>query len=792
MFWRRARGVYYDCAPHGRGSCRLAASRDRDRGLAVAVADLVKLDAQIAPFAALVDRIAPGDPALAQLRASRDALRPFLDGSGPDRTPAEADAVHHKFLADLKTFVDTWRRELVRELLGPLPELPAIRDVLANTDWLNPDGISTQASLGPLTLRAGLAPVMIPADVVLKTGTLQPPLPPLGLGPSRIDRVGASLAGPLPGDGMLRVLDDGVSGALRLPLGPVTVDALASLRRLPSGGPSFLAILGVEFTPSIQLSFGFALDRVGGIVGIERGLDLDALTRGIRSGTATATLFGAPGSDPSRRLVGAEALFPPQAGHHVVGPMLGLAWLSAGAGTSLVHADVAVLIQLGGPITIAIVGKAKLELSELLRMQVDVAGSIDAARGRVAADISIVEARVLGAFRLTGDAAFRATTGDGGGVVFSAGGFYPGFDPKPIEIGPLRRLGFGTDLPTPGLDIRVEGYFAATSNTMQLGGRLDVVFDAALVVAKGSLGLDAMAQLRPFHFHANVDGGVEVEFLGETFCGVHVSAEVDGPGPMSVSARLTIETFLKDIPWHETFTFGDGAPDRAGRATSLRHEVWQHANDPGVLRASAPDDPAVVLAPQPGPGVVLAPLGELIWAQRLTPLGVLCDRLQSEPLAPAGQKVTAAVAAPATSKGDVREPFAPGAYLNLPPNVALMVPAFDPQIAGLRIGFDRKPAPTVDQPKATDVILIRPNQLPLTTRHKEPLSTAWARAMSDAGLAAPKVWDETARCTRQPETWHTADGAPHDTPVAAWQHARHGAGGVPVHATDPVLDTGGL
>jgi len=34
-------------------------------------------------------------------------------------------------------------------------------------------------------------------------------------------------------------------------------------------------------------------------------------------------------------------------------------------------------------------------------------------------------------------------------TVFSAGGFYPGFDPKPVEIGPLRRLSFGTDIPTP-------------------------------------------------------------------------------------------------------------------------------------------------------------------------------------------------------------------------------------------------------------------------------------------------------------------------------------------------------
>jgi hypothetical protein len=758
----------------------------------MAAADLVKLDTQLAPFLALVGTLAPADPALAQLRSSIDALRPFLDGSAPNRTPLEAKAARDAVAAALEAFIDRWKGELARTLLGGLPELPAVRDVLSTTDWLSPNGIDAQASLGPLTLRVELGSIVVPADAVLQSGPA--PLDPLVLGPSRIDRVGATLAGPFPGDGALRLLGDGFSGALRLPLGPVTVDALASLRRTPSGGPSFLGVLGVGFTPSIQLSFGFALDRVGGVIGVERRLDLDALTRGIRTGSATEALFGAPGGDVTRRLVTVEALFPPQSGSHVVGPMFGLAWLSAGAGLSLVHADVAVLVQLGGPVTIAVVGKGRLELSELLRIQADLAGSVDGARGRVAIDVSIVEARVLGAFRLTGDAAFRLATGAGGGVVFSAGGFYPGFDPRPVEVGPLRRLSFGTDIPTPGLDIRVEGYFAATSNTMQLGGRLDLVFDAALVVARGGIEMDALVQLRPFHFHANVSGEVSVEFLGDTFCGVRVDASVDGPGPMSVNARLTIETFLKDIPWNETFTFGGGAADRAGRATSLLAVIAESARTAPLLHGSAADDHEVVLEPRPptGPEVVLFPRGELTWIQRVSPLSIRCERLQSEPLVPAGQEVRASVLAPAKRAADQKEPFAPGSFLNLPENLAMHVPAFDPQIAGLRIGFEPETVTPVAQPPATDVVIIRPNQPLHTGRVASPLVIGWSRAIADVGLAAPRVWTETPAVTVQPETWRTADGGAHDAASVAWQHARHLSGGVPIHAADPVLDTGGI
>ena len=756
----------------------------------MAAADLARLDAQLAPFLAMVGTLAPADPALTQLRSRIDALRPFLDGSAPDRTAAEAKAARDAVVAALKAFIDRWKSELTRTLLGALPELPAIRDVLCTTDWLSPDGINAHASLGPLVLRVGLGPVVVPTLAMLASGPAA--LEPLVLGPSRIDSVGATLAGPFPGDGALRVLDDGFSGALRLPLGAVTVDALASLRRTPGGGPSFLGVIGAGFTPSIQLSFGFAMDRVGGVIGIERRLDLDALTRGIRDGSATKTLFGSPGEDAKRRLVAVEALFPPQSGSHVVGPMFGLAWLSAGAGLSLVHADIAVLVQLGGPVTMAVVGKGRLELSELLRMQVDLAGSVDGARGRVAVDVSIVEARVLGAFRLTGDAAFRLATGDGGGVVFSAGGFYPGFDPKPVEVGPLRRLSFGTDIPTPGLDIRVEGYFAATSNTLQLGGRLDLVFDAALVVARGGIGLDALAQLRPFHFHANVSGQVSVEFFGETFCGVHVDAGVDGPGPMSVNARLTIETFLKDIPWHETFTFGGGTADRAGRATSLLAVIAENARTAPQLRTSAPDDAEVVLQPRPTTGaeVLLFPRGELTWIQRVSPLNIRCERLQSEPLTPAGQEVRGSVLAPAQWAADEKEPFAPGSFLNLPENLAMQFPAFDPQVAGLRIRFDPDAPVGVLQPNATDVVIIRPNKPPFAARVGAPLATAWSRTLADVGLAAPRVWARTPAVTSKAETWLTSDGDAHPSASVAWQHARHLSGGVPIHAADPVLETG--
>ena len=67
--------------------------------------------------------------------------------------------------------------------------------------------------------------------------------------------------------------------ALRQRFGlPELVDDLAEL--IEWLGLESPAVMGVSFTPPIQLSFGFSLDRVGGIIGAGRTVDTDALAQG--------------------------------------------------------------------------------------------------------------------------------------------------------------------------------------------------------------------------------------------------------------------------------------------------------------------------------------------------------------------------------------------------------------------------------------------------------------------------------------------------------------------------------
>src|SRR5207244_6341590 len=94
------------------------------------------------------------------------------------------------------------------------------------------------------------------------------------------------------------------------------------------------------------------------------------------------------------------------------------------------------------------------------------------------------------------------------------------------------------------------------------GGYLEAGISAGGCGAHGFLAVDSIVQFTPFHVHADVSAGFEVDVFGMTFCGVRLDGTVDAPGPVTIQGRLTVETFLHAFHFDETFTFGsvDGPP----------------------------------------------------------------------------------------------------------------------------------------------------------------------------------------------------------------------------------------
>ena len=212
----------------------------------------------------------------------------------------------------------------------------------------------------------------------------------------------------------------------------------------------------------------------------------------------------------------------------------------------------------------------------------------------------------------------------------------------------MRRLGFHLDLPVPGIDVRADGYLAVTSNTVQLGGHFEAGISAAGCGAHGFLDVDAIVQFSPFHLHADVSAGFEVEVFGLTFGGIRLDGTIDGPGPVTIHGRLTVETFLKDFYFDETFTFGSGGgPPAVPPAASRRGPRATRRCARRALHAVGGPDRDVVLDPLPVPPklALVQPRGGVAWQQHRVPLTIPIDRLDGAPLG-SMQRVTASVPRP--------------------------------------------------------------------------------------------------------------------------------------------------
>lgn len=708
-----------------------------------------------------------GDPRLAELLAAADDVDVAL------AVPAELDAAQARW----RSAVAGAKVQLMAFLLDaiPLDDLPL---PLASADWTGAAGVTLDATLGPLSVHGQSPPLrvnQIGGGASIAIG----PMPPDGLG--------AHLAaGPVSGDGAVAVLPDGLSGLLALHLGVIQVAALASAREV-DGTASFAAVFSAGFTPGIQLGFGFQVARVGGVVGINRSVDPHALAARLRDGSAGEVLFPLDVGDGGRRALAAvEEILPVHVGNAVVGPTLRLSWLEI-AGQGFCSLDIAVLIELPGPQRVIVVGVARAGIPPVLQLRVDVLGVLDLVHRTLSVDASLVDSGVLGIFTIYGDLAFRQSWGPQAYTVLSVGGFFPGFRPQPAQIPPMRRLGMHLDLPVPGITMHAEGYLAVTSNTVQIGGYYEAGISAAGCGAHGFLAVDAIVQFTPFHIHAKVSAGFEVEVFGITFGGVRLDGVLDAPGPVTIRGRLTVETFLVDFHFDETFTFG--APDRppqvpARRAAQvLLDEEVRAAN---LVAVGGPDvDVVPGRSPVPPDVALVWPRGGVLWRQHRLPLGIAVDRLDGAPLGRT-QSVTASVPHPGGGTDDL---FAPGSFITLTEAEALNRPAYEDLPAGVvsAAGADLT-GPSRSQPVKPEVFRkVRGEQLSrvgLGLVDVRGLPAALL-AMVAARDATPVLATTTAMVGAANETWlSTADGTSHTSATAAHQSVRVARAGVALAAAD--------
>jgi hypothetical protein len=492
------------------------------------------------------------------------------------------------------------------------------------------------------------------------------------------------------GAGFLATTRDGAFvGAFDLDLGFVAVRALAVLQPAEGRRPLSLAVLiAVEFPyPGIQLGLGFSLSAVGGIVAINRGVDLLALEAAVLDGRAVALLAPAGAeSNPAAALATLAEIFPTTAGRVVVGPLLQVSW-----GGRLITITIALIFDLPNPPTLALLGRLTVAIPDPAVPLILIGVTFLAAF-----DPSIPMARITGTLTgshivflsLQGDAFLLVAGGSQPNLVISAGGFHPAY-PRPARTPALRRIGFDLcALPVPRM--RAEMYFALTANSVQFGASVYLAAKLAGCGIEGRFSFDALCVFAPrFGFSVQVSGRVAVEAFGQTLVAVALDLLLEGPAPWHVRGRGSISLLWEDISFEFDETWGSPPPPIL-EAPPIEQELRRAFLEP---RAWLPDAigaerSGVVLHSQRGEQPQLHPLGRLHARQQRLPFNVIVQRYEGARIAPQLWEIAGVgtrVGQPETMGDLLRDEFPRAHYFELDESQQLAARGFTQEVSGVTL-----------------------------------------------------------------------------------------------------------
>ncbi len=149
--------------------------------------------------------------------------------------------------------------------------------------------------------------------------------------------------------------------------------------------------------------------------------------------------------------------------------------------------------------------------------------------------------------------AMRVSWGDQPNFVFSIGGFHPAYTPPPNfpKLQPMT-LDLGSHGPA---KISVSGFFAVTSNTVQVGGAASRHASGSGISLDASVSVKALFVFQPFSFEADIDASVKISFHGYG-PSVHLSGTLDGPSPWHIKGEVCVSIIWWDACLGFDVTFG--------------------------------------------------------------------------------------------------------------------------------------------------------------------------------------------------------------------------------------------
>ncbi|WP_084735641.1 DUF6603 domain-containing protein [Actinophytocola xinjiangensis] len=560
-----------------------------------------------------------------------------------------------------------------------------------------PDGVPLELSAN---LTAALGPLTAAVERVGLLAQLRFPDGGGNLGPLDVTfgfkaptGVGLSVdAGIVSGGGFLYLDPERgeYAGALELTFaGFVQVKAIGLITtRMPDGsqGFSLLIVLTAEFGTGLQLGFGFTLLGVGGILGLNRRMDLDALTEGVVSGSIDSVMFPKDVVANAPRIISdLRRFFPPEDGTFLVGPMAKIGW-----GTpTLVSVSLGVIVEIP-PGTIAILGVLECVLPSkdvpLLALRVEFVGALEVDRSRLWFFAKLFDSHIL-TLTIDGGMGLLVDWSADPDFVLTVGGFHPAYTPPPLPFPVPPRLSIDI-LNAPGRLIRVSGYFAVTSNTAQFGAKAELRLGFDDFGLTGHLSFDALFRFSPFSFVVEISAGVSLKAFGVGLFSIDLYLQLEGISPWRAHGRGSISLLFFEISADFDITWGEQRTTTLPPVevlALLEGEVRKTEGWRTRLPAGG-GDPLVTLRQLPPGDLVLHPLGSLFVQQRAIPLDVRLDRVGGQRPSDGKRFTLAPVPGSGLAQASVTgDQFAMAQFQDMDDATKLSRPAYEHQDAGVEL-----------------------------------------------------------------------------------------------------------
>ncbi|MGB7786922.1 MAG: DUF6603 domain-containing protein [Salinimicrobium sp.] len=468
--------------------------------------------------------------------------------------------------------------------------------------------------------------------------------------------------------------------------------------KMPDGsdGFSMLIIITAEFS-QVQLGFGFTLNGVGGLLGIDRTVEVETLRIGIRTNSIKSVLFPEDVVGNISRIINdIRQIFPIHEDQFLIGLMGKFGW-----GTpTLLHIELGVIVELPDP-KILVLGVIRLALPDeeaaLLKLQVNFLGVLDFQNKFIYFEAHLFESKLVG-YNLTGSLAFAVAWGNQSVFAISVGGFHPDFRDYPTvptlpgAFRGMARIGLSL-LSGDNPSLTIQCYLAVTSNSVQFGAKVELYAEGPMSFnLYGMLAFDALFIFDPFSFIISIEATLAIRKGTSILFGIHFKGKLAGPTPWSVEGKVSFSMLFFDVTISFSEQWGDPQPEIRAATEDLQALLLKEFDaEPNWKVLPVPSQHNMVAFREYEAGeekpVLLQPFGELSFEQRAIPLNFDIEKYGTkQPLNINRFSITKVKIGGTELPYDFeQELFAPGHFLELSEEQKLTRKSFEKQDAGFKL-----------------------------------------------------------------------------------------------------------